>query len=410
MGAPAPVSAPVSRHVRTASGLLRDRRRPVRRGRRRLRAIMRASGARGGNVPELPSGTVTFLFTDLEGSTRLWEEHPEAMRPALERHDALLRAAVEGVGGQVVKTTGDGVHAVFDHHPRRARRGGRRPSAALGAEDVGCARTACGCAWVVHTGDAVARDGDYYGPAANRAARLMAIGARRPGPGVARDRGDPARRDCPTTRRSSTSASTACPTSPRPERIFQVVAAGPAREFPPLRRSTRCPATCPASSPRSSGASEREVDSPSALLASPPRHPHRCRWCRQDAARDPGRADIAPAVPRRRLVVRARAAGGATRSCSQVVAATWVCRHAPRRRIADSVDRRACACASSCSSSTTASTWSTPSVELAEGICSATARASHPGHQSRGLGVAGEQVWPLSALDAAVACPTPPTP
>ncbi len=45
---------------------------------------------------ELPSGTVTFLFTDLEGSTRLWEEHPEAMKGALARHDEILRDAVEG--------------------------------------------------------------------------------------------------------------------------------------------------------------------------------------------------------------------------------------------------------------------------------------------------------------------------
>ena len=62
---------------------------------------------------ELPSGTVTFLFTDLEGSTRLWEEHPEAMRPALARHDEILREAVAASGGHVVKTTGDGMHAVF---------------------------------------------------------------------------------------------------------------------------------------------------------------------------------------------------------------------------------------------------------------------------------------------------------
>lgn len=61
----------------------------------------------------LPAGTVTFLFTDLEGSTRLWEEHPTTMRAALARHDALLRDAVESRGGVVVKTTGDGVHAAF---------------------------------------------------------------------------------------------------------------------------------------------------------------------------------------------------------------------------------------------------------------------------------------------------------
>jgi class 3 adenylate cyclase len=67
----------------------------------------------GVGLSELPSGTVTFLFTDIEGSTRLWEEHPDAMREALARHDELLREAVEGHGGYVVKMTGDGFHAAF---------------------------------------------------------------------------------------------------------------------------------------------------------------------------------------------------------------------------------------------------------------------------------------------------------
>jgi class 3 adenylate cyclase len=62
---------------------------------------------------ELPAGTVTFLFTDLEGSTRLWEEFPDAMQGALARHDAILRGGVAANEGHVVKTTGDGIHAVF---------------------------------------------------------------------------------------------------------------------------------------------------------------------------------------------------------------------------------------------------------------------------------------------------------
>ena len=62
---------------------------------------------------ELPTGTVTFLFTDLEGSTRLWEAHPEAMKGALARHDEILRDAVEMHSGHVVKMTGDGLHAAF---------------------------------------------------------------------------------------------------------------------------------------------------------------------------------------------------------------------------------------------------------------------------------------------------------
>ena len=68
-------------------------------------------------MPELPTGTVTFLFTDLEGSTRLWDEHPEAMREALARHDEILRDAVEKRGGVVVKTTGDGLHVAFATAP-----------------------------------------------------------------------------------------------------------------------------------------------------------------------------------------------------------------------------------------------------------------------------------------------------
>src|SRR6516164_11335528 len=64
-------------------------------------------------MSELPTGTVTFLFTDLEGSTRLWEEHPNAMQPALARHDAILRDGVAAHEGHVVKSTGDGIHAVF---------------------------------------------------------------------------------------------------------------------------------------------------------------------------------------------------------------------------------------------------------------------------------------------------------
>src|SRR5437870_6601093 len=61
----------------------------------------------------LPSGTVTFLFTDVEGSTLLWERHPDAMRAAMARHDALMRQAVEARAGHVVKATGDGLHAAF---------------------------------------------------------------------------------------------------------------------------------------------------------------------------------------------------------------------------------------------------------------------------------------------------------
>ncbi len=64
-------------------------------------------------MPDLPTGTVTFLFTDIEGSTTRWEQHPEAMRAALARHDALLRAVLTAHGGFVFKMVGDAVYAAF---------------------------------------------------------------------------------------------------------------------------------------------------------------------------------------------------------------------------------------------------------------------------------------------------------
>jgi predicted ATPase/class 3 adenylate cyclase len=124
-------------------------------------------------VSELPSGTVTFLFTDLEDSTRLWEEHPEAMRLALARHDELVRSAIEASSGTVVKTTGDGFHAAFAV-ASDAVAAAVAAQLALGGERWGATgplRVRMG----VHTGAAELRDGDYYSSAVNRAARLMSV-------------------------------------------------------------------------------------------------------------------------------------------------------------------------------------------------------------------------------------------
>jgi predicted ATPase/class 3 adenylate cyclase len=121
----------------------------------------------------LPTGTVSFLFTDLESSSRLWEEHPEAMKAALARHDALLREAVEAHGGHVVKTTGDGVHTVFAT-ARDAIGAGVAGQRALAAEPwnvTGPLRVRMG----IHSGEAEHREGDYYGTALNRAARLTSV-------------------------------------------------------------------------------------------------------------------------------------------------------------------------------------------------------------------------------------------
>ena len=64
-------------------------------------------------MSDLPAGTVTFLFTDIEGSTKRWEHQPQAMNAALARHDAILRSAIEANGGYVFKTVGDAFCAAF---------------------------------------------------------------------------------------------------------------------------------------------------------------------------------------------------------------------------------------------------------------------------------------------------------
>jgi class 3 adenylate cyclase len=118
----------------------------------------------------LPTGNVTFLFTDIEGSTRLWERNPEAMQVALIRHDALLRDAIERHGGYIFKTVGDAFCAAF-----------ASPEAAIEAAVEGqrCLQREIAQLRVrmaVHSGVAELRDGDYFGPALNRVARLLAAG------------------------------------------------------------------------------------------------------------------------------------------------------------------------------------------------------------------------------------------
>ncbi|HVM65987.1 MAG TPA: adenylate/guanylate cyclase domain-containing protein, partial [Acidimicrobiales bacterium] len=120
-----------------------------------------------------PSGTVTFLFTDIEGSTRLWESAPDEMRRALALHDEIMRDAIGTGGGHVFATGGDGFAVAFE-------RAGDAVAAALDAQ-----RRLAGATWPdnavvrvrmgLHSGEAEERNGDYFGTAVNRAARLMAI-------------------------------------------------------------------------------------------------------------------------------------------------------------------------------------------------------------------------------------------
>jgi class 3 adenylate cyclase len=125
-------------------------------------------------MPAQPTGNVTFLFTDLEGSTKLWERFPEAMRVALARHDAILRDAITSHNGYIFKTVGDAFCAAF----ARASDGLNAAAAAQQGlaqaewDETGPLRARM----ALHTGEAEVRDGDYFGQPVNRVARILSAG------------------------------------------------------------------------------------------------------------------------------------------------------------------------------------------------------------------------------------------
>jgi class 3 adenylate cyclase len=122
----------------------------------------------------LPTGTLTFLFTDIEGSTQLWEQHPQAMPQSLARHDAILREIIAAHSGVVFKTIGDSVHAVFARAADALAAGlaAQRALEAVDWSDVGSLRVRM----ALHTGATELRDGDYFGAPLNRLARILALG------------------------------------------------------------------------------------------------------------------------------------------------------------------------------------------------------------------------------------------
>jgi predicted ATPase/class 3 adenylate cyclase len=191
-----------------------------------------------------PSNTLTFLFTDLEGSTRLWEAFPDRMQGALARHDEILRQAIEANGGRLIKTTGDGVHAVFDsgHGGVAAALQAQQALAQSKWDEIRphALRVRIG----LHTGEAEARGGDFYGPSLNRAARLMSaahggqtllststaslVRDELPAQAALRDLGEHRLKDLI-----------------RPEHIFQLIHPHLPAEFPPLRSLDASPNNLP---------------------------------------------------------------------------------------------------------------------------------------------------------------------
>jgi class 3 adenylate cyclase len=183
-------------------------------------------------VASPPTGTLTFLFTDIEGSTKLWEHDAPAMQMALTRHDEILKGAIEERGGYVFKTVGDAFCCAF--------------TTATDALDAALEvqRTLFGEEWqetdplrvrmALHTGAAEERDGDYFGPPVNRLARVLSAGhggqvlLSLPTQELVRDQ-------LPVGTSLMDLGERRLKDLFRPERIFQPLAPELPSEFPPLR-------------------------------------------------------------------------------------------------------------------------------------------------------------------------------
>ncbi|MGH7549584.1 MAG: adenylate/guanylate cyclase domain-containing protein, partial [Gemmatimonadota bacterium] len=194
-------------------------------------------------MDDSPTGNVTFLATDIQGSTEMWERFPREMPHALERHEQLLREAIEGHGGRIFKNVGDGLFTAFSQAP------GAVEAALIGQ------RSLIGEPWItpvpvrvrmaLHSGQAEERGDDYFGPPINRVARILSAGhggqillsqaverlvSERFPEGVAlRDLGERSLKDLT-----------------QPERIFQLVSEGLPVDFPPLNTLDIRPHNLPA--------------------------------------------------------------------------------------------------------------------------------------------------------------------
>jgi predicted ATPase/class 3 adenylate cyclase/Flp pilus assembly protein TadD len=189
-----------------------------------------------------PSGTVTFLFTDIEGSTQRWERRPDAMRVALARHNTLVREAIEAHGGYVFKTIGDAFCSAFGMAPT-ALAAARGAQQALSEEDFSSV-DGLPVRMALHTGHVEERDGDYLGSAVNRAARLLAIGH-----GgqvlVSHAAADLVQDEMPSDSDLLDLGAHRLKDLTRAERVYQLVAPGLLESFPALRSIEHMPNNLP---------------------------------------------------------------------------------------------------------------------------------------------------------------------
>jgi predicted ATPase/class 3 adenylate cyclase len=185
-------------------------------------------------VASPPTDTVTFLFTDIEGSTRVWERHPEAMQMALARHDEILRTVIDANNGSVVKTAGDGVHAVFSTATDALQAALEAQRALLTKEGWPEETGPLQVRMALHVGATEERDGDYFGPPVNRVARLLSAGH---GGQVLLSLAtqELVRDQLPPDVEMRNLGEHRLKDLFRPERVFQLVAPGLPAEFPLLR-------------------------------------------------------------------------------------------------------------------------------------------------------------------------------
>ena len=192
----------------------------------------------------LPDGIVTFLLTDVEDSSRLWEVAPEEMRLALRRHDALAQAAITAQGGILLKHRGEGdsLFAVF-------ARATDALHAAMALQrafhtEAWPAGTALRVRMALHTGEADLRDGDYYGPVVNRCARLRSI-AHGGQTLLSQTTSELLREHLPTGTALSDQGTHRLRNLQHPERVFQLVQPDVPADFPPLRSLNARPNNLP---------------------------------------------------------------------------------------------------------------------------------------------------------------------
>lgn len=190
----------------------------------------------------MPAGTVTLLFTDIEGSTRFWETYPDAMRLSLARHDDLMRSAIVESGGFIFKTVGDAFCAAFST-AREAVDAAISIQMAMAAEpwpDVTPIRVRVG----LHTGAVESRDRDYFGPPVNRVARLLAT-AHGGQSLLSRATCELVRDTLPEGVTLKDLGAHQLKDLTRPEQIFQLLHGDLESEFPPLRSLSNRPNNLP---------------------------------------------------------------------------------------------------------------------------------------------------------------------